>query len=107
MAVGTALLALAAVGTTSAQAAAPATVHPNNCGTDSTHEFSAVKSQRVGMVPPSSAPGGHALGITLAAGTSITGTVSGSVTGEAVIIVANAKETVSASLARSITASVS
>lgn len=106
-AVGATLLALVAVGTSSAQAATPSAVHPDNCGTESSYEYSAVKSQHVGMVPPSSAPGGHTLGITLTAGTSITGTISGSVQGEQSIIVAGAKETLGLSFALSMTASVS
>ncbi|MEU2778452.1 hypothetical protein ABZ646_37640 [Streptomyces sp. NPDC007162] len=101
------MLALLAVGTTSAYAAAPATVHPNNCGTESSYEFSSPKSARIGMVPPSSAPGGHTLSITLTAGTSVTGTITGSLQTEESAIVASAKQTVGVSFALTMTASVS
>ncbi|WP_405950740.1 hypothetical protein OG588_35025 [Streptomyces prunicolor] len=107
MTVGAAMLALVAVGTTTAQAATSTTNRPNNCGTGSVYDFGTPKSARIGMVPPSSAPGGHTLGITLTAGTSITGTISGTVSGEEGIIVAKAKESVTASIALTMTASVS
>ncbi|MFJ9120836.1 hypothetical protein ACIRJO_35575 [Streptomyces sp. NPDC102394] len=105
--VGAALLALVAVGTTSAQAATSMPVHPNNCGTETAYQFGTPKSEHIGMVPPSSAPGGHTLGITLTAGSSITGTISGSATAEESVIVAKAKETLGVSVALSLTASVS
>lgn len=106
MTIGAAMVSLIALGTNSAQAAVPATVHPMNCGTASSYQFGSPKSSRIGMVPPSSAPGGHTLGISLTAGTSITGTISGSLQTEESAIVASAKQTVTASIALTMTASV-
>ncbi|MDF2271757.1 hypothetical protein P2Q00_40980 [Streptomyces coacervatus] len=107
MTVGAAMLALVAVGTTSAQAATSVTTHPTNCGTGSVYEVSNIHSDRIGMIPPSSAPGGHTLGITLTAGTSVTGTITGSVSAEEGVIFAKAKASVSVSIAVSMSASVS
>jgi hypothetical protein len=107
MTTGAAMLALVALGTTSAEAATPTTVHPNNCGTQSSYQFSTPKSHHIGLVPPSSAPGGHTLSITLTAGSSITGTISGAAQTEESIIVAKAKETFSVSFALSMSVSVS
>ena len=105
MTVGAALLTLVAAGATSAQATTSPTTH-RDCGTESTYSVTYVKDDRIGMVPPASAPGGHNLSLTLTAGASVTGTITGSAQFEQRIIIARAKETVSVSIAGTLTASI-
>jgi hypothetical protein len=100
-----AMTALAAAPT----AASAASAAPNvACSTN--HKYYLTKktgSDRINMVPRSSGSPGTDLSITLTGGATVTATFTGALQTEESAIVASAKQTISASIALSLTASIS
>lgn len=100
------LLALTAAGTTSALAAAPASVHPDRCGGDPGYDISSYSHVYKDMVPYAEAEGGQTVTITLTAGASVSATISASGSWSMSAILASAQATVGVSVTAGITASV-
>ncbi|MEU6506877.1 hypothetical protein [Streptomyces sp. NPDC046942] len=86
---------------------AAGTMHPDGCPPDPGYRFSAVQHRYKDMVSSVEGTKDETIGITLTRGVTVTGTVTGTVSAEEGVIFANAKESVSVSLAKAITAQVS
>lgn len=104
-AVGTSALMLVGVAGLPGNAFA-ATVHPDGCPADPGYSFSAVTHTYHDMVSSVEGTRDTTIGIALLRGRTVTGTVTGTVTTEESAIFASAKESVSLSLAKAITTSV-
>lgn len=89
-----------------AAGAASRTVHPDGCPPDPGYSFSAVHHQYKDMVSGVESQKDETIGITITKGITVTKTITGTVTAEEGIIFAKAKESVSGSLAKAITAQV-
>ena len=79
---------------------------PLGCPADPAFSFSGVRASHIAGVLYSQGPPGHTLTIQLTAGISVTASYTGTVSGGASILVASAQTQVSASLALSLSASV-
>lgn len=102
-------VAVAVVGANVA-AAAPAVAEPGRplaCAPDPSYHFSNVSSSSIEMVPRNYGQHGTTVGITITVGTSVTGTIGGSYTTGVSVLVADAKVSVNASIAWTLSASVS
>lgn len=84
----------------------PSPVVPLGCAPDYGYETTGTGTYKYDMVPPAYRDPGQTLSISITAGLSVTGSIGGSVEGDESVIFATAKETVNASIAVSLTASV-
>lgn len=99
--------ALATIVVATVGAAAPAIATTDSCPPDYAYTWSSTSSNKIDLVPYSTAPGGHTLSITLTAGASISIQIGGSLETSQSILIASAKESINASITGTLTASVS